>query len=175
MQTHLRITRKLVLIAALGWHGLAARSLAAQVADAPKAARPNIIFILSDDYGIAGMGCYGGVYKTPILDKLAAAGTRFEYCFSAPLCAVALSMFGRYGFCTGVIQTSWRGHPQKGASPKCSTSRLRHRQQKWTQLRHFDTRKMVEMGIRWFLIWGIAKKGWTNATGLRTTTTTVAI
>ena len=87
MKTHLRLTRKLVLITALGWLGLAALSSAAQAAEAPKAERPNIIFILADDYGIAGMGCYGGVYKTPILDKLAAAGTRFEYCFSAPLCA----------------------------------------------------------------------------------------
>ena len=46
--------------------------------------KPNIIFILADD-GIPGVGCYGGAYKTPNLDALAAGGVRFDRCFSAPL------------------------------------------------------------------------------------------
>jgi len=67
--------------------------------------KPNIIFILADDYGIPGVGCYGGAFKTPNLDKLAAGGMRFESCFAAPLCAPsrALCMFGRYAFRTGVL------------------------------------------------------------------------
>ena len=69
------------------------------------AEKPNIIFILADDYGIPGVGCYGGAYKTPNLDALAAGGVRFERCYSAPLCAPsrALCMFGRYAFRTGVL------------------------------------------------------------------------
>ena len=54
--------------------------------DAPR--KPNIIFILADDLGIPAIGCYGGAYKTPNLDALAASGTRFENCFAAPLCGL---------------------------------------------------------------------------------------
>lgn len=33
--------------------------------------KPNIIFILADDYGIGEVGCYGSDnYKTPHIDKL---------------------------------------------------------------------------------------------------------
>src|SRR5512145_1264315 len=80
-------------------------------------AKPNIIFILADDYGIPGVGCYGGVYKTPNLDALAAGGIRFEHCYSSPLCAPsrALCMTGRYGFRTGVVDNPHGGRatPQK--------------------------------------------------------------
>ena len=48
--------------------------------------KPNIVFILSDDYGIGGVGCYGSDrFKTPNLDALAQTGLRFDNCFSAPL------------------------------------------------------------------------------------------
>jgi N-sulfoglucosamine sulfohydrolase len=49
-------------------------------------ARPNILMIISDDHGIDDLGCYGNpVIKTPNLDALAAAGTRFThaYCTTA--------------------------------------------------------------------------------------------
>jgi arylsulfatase A-like enzyme len=167
MKTHLRVTRKQVLAAALGWLGVAALGQAAQVAAAPKAARPNIIFILSDDYGIAGTGCYGAVYRTPNLDTLAAAGTRFENCFSAPLCGPsrAMCMFGRYGFRTGVTDngSGAAATPQKEV---CIAKVLKQAGYatavagKWTQLRYFDTK---EDGQKWgfdeFLIWGIAEEG----------------
>ena len=78
-------------------------SVPATAADPPR--KPNIIFILADDLGLPAIGCYGGAYKTPHLDALAASGTRFENCFAAPLCAPsrALLMTGRYAFRTGVI------------------------------------------------------------------------
>ena len=48
-------------------------------AAAPKPAKPNIIFILADDYGIGEVGCYGSDnYKTPNIDALARSGTRFR-------------------------------------------------------------------------------------------------
>jgi arylsulfatase A len=78
-------------------------------ADAPK---PNIIFILADDYGLDGVGCYGSdKHKTPNIDKLAASGTRFETCYASPLCGPTrcLLMTGRYAFRTGGLQNgSWR-------------------------------------------------------------------
>lgn len=73
------------------------------------ATKPNIIFILADDLGLPALGCYGGVYKTPNLDALAASGTRFEHCFAAPLCAPSRSMLmtGRYAFRTGVVSNGY--------------------------------------------------------------------
>ena len=45
-----------------------------------KSASPNIIVILSDDYGYGSAGCYGAsaaLVKTPNIDRLAAEGRRF--------------------------------------------------------------------------------------------------
>ena len=48
---------------------------------------PNIVFILADDLGIEPLGCYGGTsFQTPHLDGLAAAGMRFQHCYSMPVC-----------------------------------------------------------------------------------------
>lgn len=49
----------------------------AQGADEP-AARPNIIYIMTDDLGYGDLGCYGQkVIQTPHIDRLAAEGLRF--------------------------------------------------------------------------------------------------
>lgn len=54
---------------------------------AAAAAPPNVILILADDLGYETLGANGGTsYKTPILDKLAANGVRFDHCFVQPLC-----------------------------------------------------------------------------------------
>ena len=75
-------------------------------------AKPNIIFILADDFGLDNAGCYGSdKHKTPNVDKLAAGGTRFETCYAAPLCGPSrcLLVTGRYAFRTGGIgNQSWR-------------------------------------------------------------------
>jgi arylsulfatase A len=66
--------------------------------------KPNVIFVLADDFGIGNVGCYGSDhYKTPQLDKLAAEGTRFTQCFTAALCGPsrAMIMTGRYAFRNG--------------------------------------------------------------------------
>ena len=124
--------------------------------------KPNIIFILADDLGIPALGCYGGAYKTPHLDALAASGTRFENCFAAPLCAPsrALLMTGRYAFRTGVIDN---GHGAQATPDKDGCVALLLKQAgyatavagKWRQLSYFSTKADgVKWGFDEFLIWG---------------------
>jgi arylsulfatase A len=61
--------------------------------------RPNIILIMVDDFGYECITANGGEsYQTPVIDKLAATGVRFENCHVQPLCTptrVQL-MTGRY-------------------------------------------------------------------------------
>ena len=48
-----------------------------------KISKPNIVFILADDYGYAEVGCYGSdKYKTPNIDKLAKSGLQFNHCYT---------------------------------------------------------------------------------------------
>jgi arylsulfatase A-like enzyme len=129
---------------------------------AAEPARPNIIFILADDIGLPGFGCTGGVYQTPNIDALAAGGTRFEYCYAAPLCAPsrAMLMTGRYAFRTGVTDN---GHGAAATPEKDGCVALLMKQAgyttavagKWRQLSYLTTR---EDGAKWgwdeFLIWG---------------------
>jgi arylsulfatase A len=82
----------------------ASRTFAAE--DAKKGERPNIVFILADDYGIDGVGAYGSDRfkgKTPNIDSLAVTGMRFDRCFASPVCGPSRVMFitGRYAFRTG--------------------------------------------------------------------------
>ncbi len=58
--------------------------LAAPVA----AAEPlNVVLIMADDVGYECFGSYGSKqYKTPVLDKLADTGVRFNHAYSTPLC-----------------------------------------------------------------------------------------
>jgi arylsulfatase A len=52
-----------------------------------KVDRPNIILLMADDLGYETVGAYGGEsHATPNLDKMAAAGIRFEHCYAQPLC-----------------------------------------------------------------------------------------
>jgi len=49
--------------------------------------RPNFVVIMADDLGYECIGANGGrSYKTPVLDKLAAGGVRFEHGYAQPLC-----------------------------------------------------------------------------------------
>ncbi len=71
---------------------------ALHAADAP-AKRPNIVLIMADDFGYECVTANGGQsYQTPNLDRLAAAGMRFEQCHVQPLCTPtrAQLMTGRY-------------------------------------------------------------------------------
>jgi len=45
---------------------------------------PNIVFLLADDLGWTGLGCFGSdFYETPHLDALAASGLRFSNAYAA--------------------------------------------------------------------------------------------
>lgn len=62
-------------------------SLAAAEEKPPTSPRPNIVLILADDFGYECVTANGGEsYRTPNLDRLAAAGVRFEDCHVQPLC-----------------------------------------------------------------------------------------
>lgn len=56
---------------------------------AADASKPNILFIMADDFGWRDLSCYGSTFhQTPNLDKLAARGVKFTQAYAAnPLCS----------------------------------------------------------------------------------------
>jgi arylsulfatase A len=61
--------------------------------------RPNVVLILIDDFGYECVTANGGEsYKTPVMDKLAATGVRFEQVHVQPLCTPT-----RAALMTGII------------------------------------------------------------------------
>src|SRR3954462_3596700 len=87
-------------------------SVAAGAQDGP--ARPNILWITSEDNG-PSLGCYGDTYATtPILDALAARGVIYMHCWSnAPVCAPA-----RTAIISGVYPSSTgSGHMRSAVPP----------------------------------------------------------
>ena len=76
-------------------------------ADASKAPKPNIIFILADDLGWGDLGCYGHPHiKTPRLDALARRGTLFtQFYVNGSVCSPS-----RTAFMTGHFPARHRVH-----------------------------------------------------------------
>lgn len=72
---------------------------------ATAATRPNIIFILTDDFGWGDLGSYGGKFApTPNLDRMADEGMRFsQFYVAAPICSPS-----RVGCTTGMFPSRWR-------------------------------------------------------------------
>ena len=70
-------------------------------------ARPNVVFILTDDQGCWAMGCAGNPeIRTPNLDRLAREGIRFENFFcTSPVCSPS-----RASFLTGRIPSQHGVH-----------------------------------------------------------------
>ena len=75
----------------------------------PEKQKPNVIFILLDDFGYADPGCYGSTFhESPNIDNLAKEGIRFTDAYAA--CPVssptrASVLTGRYPVNTGI--TDW--------------------------------------------------------------------
>lgn len=65
----------------------------------------NLLFFLSDNHARSALGCYGNpLVRSPVLDGLAARGTRFANAYSAsPLCCPARAAIatGRFPYQTG--------------------------------------------------------------------------
>jgi arylsulfatase A len=96
------ITNLLFLIALICFGNLYAQ----KKKDTKVSKKPNIIYILADDLGIGDVSCYGSdKNKTPIIDKLAKGGIRFNHSYTAPLCGPSRAMIltGRYAFRTGAV------------------------------------------------------------------------
>jgi len=68
--------------------------------------RPNILFIMSDDHARSALSCYGSlVNSTPNLDRIAAAGMRFENAFvTNSICSPSRAsiLTGKYSHRNGV-------------------------------------------------------------------------
>lgn len=77
-----------------------------------QSARPNILFILTDEHRFDLVGCYGNdELRTPHLDALAAEGARFEgFYVAAPLCSPSRASFlsGLYPHQSGVMDNTVR-------------------------------------------------------------------
>ena len=79
-------------------------------------ARPNVLFILLDDFGWTDAGCYASsFYETPRIDQLAKEGMRFTNAYAAcPVCSPtrASILTGKYPARLGVTQ--WLGGCSEG-------------------------------------------------------------
>jgi arylsulfatase A len=84
-------------------------------AETKPAKQPNIIVIMADDMGAKELGCYGNAkHRTPVLDRLAKTGVKFETAFSTPVCHPTrfMIMTGQYGHRTGIYNFAGkRGGP----------------------------------------------------------------
>jgi arylsulfatase A-like enzyme len=94
--------------------------------------KPNLIFILADDLGLADLGCYGGRASfliSPNLDRLAAKGLRFTNAYSnSSVCSPTrfAMMTGRYqyrlrGAAEEPLSSSQRGSSAIGLPPEHPT------------------------------------------------------
>src|SRR5689334_11131755 len=72
---------------------------------APPRRKPNFIVILCDDLGYGDLGPYGGVIKTPAIDRMAREGIcLMDYYAPANLCSPSRAglLTGRYPIRTGL-------------------------------------------------------------------------
>ncbi len=85
-----------VTVLAAAFVALCASARAAARAQTPS--RPNVVFIMVDDFGYECVAANGGGYETPNVDALAKSGIRFERAFAQPLCTPtrAQLMTGQY-------------------------------------------------------------------------------
>ena len=87
-----------------------------------KAARPNILFIFTDDHGSQTLGAYGSkVNKTPHLDRIAKEGMLFRNCFvTNALCGPSRAVIqtGKYSHRNGFLQNGNTFDGSQQTAPK---------------------------------------------------------
>jgi len=109
MRTERLTRRRFLKVAGLAGAALATGSAGLSRAQAQRA-RPNILFIMSDDHCAQAIGAYGGrlakLNPTPTIDTLAREGMRFENAFCTnSICTPsrACIMTGQYSQTNGVL------------------------------------------------------------------------
>jgi len=92
------------------WHSVFAMLLLLSLCilsplSAAEPARPNILFIFTDDFGWGDLGSYGGRFvPTPNLDRMAKEGIRFtQFYVASPICSPS-----RAACTTGMFPARWR-------------------------------------------------------------------
>ena len=96
-------TRRITLIAVTAALFLAPRT--ALYAAEVESARPNIVFILTDDMGWGDLSCFGNKeIATPNIDRLAKQGIRFtQFYVASPICSPS-----RVSYVTGCFPARWQ-------------------------------------------------------------------
>lgn len=92
--------------------------LIAGLAAATTPERPNLVFILADDYGVGEVSAYGADnYRTPQIDRLAREGVRYTNAYTISLCGPSRAQIltGRYPFRTGATNQDATGEFTPGA------------------------------------------------------------
>src|SRR6476661_8322236 len=108
--------KKNLMLPLLTCSAILAAALTGIAAEKSDAKKPNIIFVLSDDVGLGDIGFSGGPFKTPNINALAKSGTRFDLCYSTPLCGPSRAQLltGRYPFRTGLFNNQSQNAIQPG-------------------------------------------------------------
>lgn len=86
---------------------------AAPIAAAAQPAKPNILWLIGEDFG-QHLGCYGTKEVfTPNLDRLAAGGVRFTRFYNGMVCSVSRSAFNTGMYATTIGAHQHRTQPKK--------------------------------------------------------------
>lgn len=108
----MRMTKKLVNVLI----SLVPALIALTSIGANEVRQPNLILIMADDMGYECVGANGSAtFQTPVLDRLAETGVRFEHCYSQPLCTPS-----RVKIMTGINNV--RNYVQFGSLPRTQTT-----------------------------------------------------
>ena len=105
-----------------GLAGGAARAADRETATSPRATRPNILFIFSDDHATAAISAYGStLIQTPNIDRIAREGAIFRNCFCTnSICGPsrAVILTGRHCHKNGFIDNKSRFDGSQTTLPK---------------------------------------------------------
>ncbi len=108
--------------------GAAAAVAAGRAAAKDNAARPNILFIISDQLNPRVLSCYGGPVPTPHIDRIAKEGVLFtDAVCPTPFCSPtrASIITGLYPHAHGIVYNTNR--KTDGITPEDTTAgKLRH-------------------------------------------------